>query len=312
MKKWTIAFVNYKTAVYLQWQLKSFYEFNNPKDFEIIIVDNSSPFEKDYLENLVIPYNTQYSNIKIIYYTPISKSASVQHGEALTLALRAASGKYFLANDPDFFWVKKNILIWLEDLLKTGIVAVGAPYTKGVGLGNKSFPCAYGSAYHKDLIKELDFFALDPKEHMNKSLSLYPNYEYSFDVGYKIRQTLSDEDNDKNFISFKNKLELNLALKIGLHSYEIITQKYLFRNDVVAFHLFRGSFTSPSVNYADSNNDISLSIYSSRDKLGEYFYKFLSTGKSPFVFNIKYLLNLAYVVKILAAKKLHVIFKRSK
>ena len=66
MKNWTVAFVNYKTSVYMKWQLKALYEFNNPEDFDLIIVDNSRPKEKKELEMLTAPYQKHYNNISIL------------------------------------------------------------------------------------------------------------------------------------------------------------------------------------------------------------------------------------------------------
>lgn len=289
MKKWTIAFINYKTSVYLKWQLKSFYKFNDPKDFDIIIVDNSRPFEKDKLEQLASAYNKNYQNIKIVYYTPKAESASGQHGEAMTLAMKMADSKYFLAQDPDFFWVKKDILNYLASYLDKGMVGIGAPYILGIGGGHPNFPALWGVAHPLKLIQHLDCMAEDSKEKWDESFKLFPGKDYSYDVGWKIRWELSKEDDDSNFVAFEQVPVLNLSKKIGLHSYELITRKYMMDGEVLCYHLFRGSFTDKVDGNKDVNKDLSQELINIRDKMGEFFYTYLQTGKEPQIFSWKYL-----------------------
>ncbi len=284
MKKWTIAFVNYKTAVYLNYQLKILYEFNDPNEFEIIIVDNSNPFQKDELEDLTKPYNAKWKNIKIVYNDERGSMGSVQHGQGMTIALKMANSKYFLAEDPDFFFVIKNHLKFLESFLEQGYIAVGAPYTHGVGLGNPNFPALWGAAHPLTLIQHLDCMA-DTSEWAKKECAtrFKDKLDYSFDVGYKIREALSTEDNDSNFVAFDHLPVNNLAEKIGIHSYEVGTQSYSYNGKVVAFHLFRGSFTGKPNENKDSNLDLQIKTYRVRDKLSKYFYDYAKLGHAPFI-----------------------------
>lgn len=265
----------------MKWQLKALYEFNNPEDFDLIIVDNSRPKEKKELEMLTAPYQKHYNNISIIYYEPEEKSASGQHGEAMTVALQKADSKYFLANDPDFFWIKQNYLSWLAAHLERGLDAIGAPYPRGVGLGNSHFPCAYGCAHPLKLIKHLDFRAESSSEKWEESLRVYPDKEYSFDVGYKIREALSSPERDDNFLSFDQEDCKDLSKKIGLHSFEVISKKYSVDGEPVAYHLFRGSFTAKVVGNRDKNKALSGRLKSVRDRMGKYFYQYISTGVQP-------------------------------
>lgn len=308
MKDWTVAFVNYKTSVYLKWQLKALYEFNNPEEFDLIIVDNSRPKEKKELEKLTEAYQKRYNNISIIYYEPEEKSASGQHGEAMTVALKKANSKYFLANDPDFFWVKQNYLSWMKGYLEQGLVAIGAPYPRGVGLGNSRFPCAYGCAHPLQLIKYLDFRAESSKEKWEESLRIFPDKEYSFDVGYKIRDALSSEDVNDNFLAFDQEECKDLSKKIGLHSFEVISKKYLVDDEVVAFHLFRGSFTGKVVGNQDKNKPLSRRLKSVRDRMGRYFYEYLRTGVQPNVVSFRAFLyycsqKIPFLKKVLYRRK---------
>ena len=283
MKKWTIAFVNYKTSVYLNWQIKGLYEFNDPESFDLIIVDNSRPHEKEALEQLTKNYNEQYNNIKIIYYTPQEQSASGQHGEGMSVALKEANSEYFFAQDPDFFFVKQQYLNFMEEHLKKGAVAIGAPYPRGVGGGHPYFPCAYGCAHPMHLIKDLDFTALVCEEKREESLRLYPDLDYSYDVGWKIRLALSTEKDSRNFVVFDQEDFYNLADSIGCHTYELISKKYSLNGEDIAFHLFRGSFTDAVDGFNDKNKDLSSRLLKIRNKMGRYFYDYISTEKKPYI-----------------------------
>ncbi len=284
MKKWTVAFVNYKTAVYLKWQLKILYEFNDPNEFEIIIVDNSNPFQKDELEELTKPYNEKWNNIKIVYNKPIDLIDSNQHGQGLTIALKMAQSEYFLAEDPDFFFCIKNHLKFLEGFLKEGKVAVGAPYIYGVGLGHPKFPALWGAAHPLKLIQHLDCCADMSDWARNECKTTFKDKkDYSYDVGYKIRQALSNENDDSNFTAFVGKPVEELAKKIGQHSYEVRTQAYSYQGREVAYHLFRGSFSDKHVKFVDKNTDIETKTLIARDKLSEYFYNYVRLGHKPHI-----------------------------
>ncbi len=281
MKKWTVAFVNYKTDVYLKWQLKILFEFNDPTEFDVVIVDNSSPHQEAELEKLAKPYNDQYDNIRIYFFKPTVKAASGQHGEGLTEAVKHACSEYFLAQDPDFFFVKKDYLKFLASFLDSGMVAVGAPYNAGVGLGHPRFPALYGAAHPLALIKHLDCNAEISKEKLEESLDKFRGLEYSYDVGYKIRDALSSKDDDSNFVSFEFSLFTGLSKRIGEHSYETITQKYTLKNEIIAYHLFRGSFTDAVVGNYDLNKKLPQKTLRIRNKFGEYFYNHIKIGRPP-------------------------------
>ncbi len=277
MKKWTIAFVNYKTSVYMKWQLKGLYKFNDPSEFNVIIVDNSNPHEITALNKIIKSYQYKHKNIEIIYHNPQEPTASGQHGEALTLALKRTKTKYFLTQDPDFFWVKQNYLKLFETYLESGKVAIGAPYPNRVGVGHPWFPCAYGCAHITDMIKDLDFHADASQERREESFRLYPlkdGFEFSFDVGWKIREKLSNKDDSSNFISFGQRDAIDLKKLIGVHSYGCITKEYLLDSQTIAFHLFRGSFTDRVDSKGiDANKDVPQLWTITRDKFGKYFYE---------------------------------------
>ena len=270
---WTIGIVNYKSAVYIKWQLKILYEGNNPRDFHLIIVDNSNPHEQK-LSTLIKPYRDKYKNVEIIYYIPKETSASGQHGEALSIIKNKVSTKYFLVQDPDFFWVQKKYLQKLETYLAKGYVAIGAPYPNKVGIGDPWFPAAYGCAFLTKELGAVDFYADVSEEKRQESFSKYPiedGYEFSYDVGWKVRASLSS----KPHLSFKQKEVLELKQWIGVHSFETVSKEYFLENKTIAFHLFRGTFTGMvTQDHKDPQLTIKNEWEKVRDKYGRFFYDY--------------------------------------
>ena len=277
MKKWSIAYVNYKTSIYMKWQLKGLYEFNNPNDFELIIVDNSRPHEAEALEKIIKPYQEKYNNIKIIYYKPIAIKASDQHGEALDVAKEYATAKYFLTQDPDFFWVKQNYLKWFESFLDKDFVAIGAPYQNKTTNGHPYFPCAYGCAHPLKLIKDITYKPDFSDESLLEIKNLSQGYIFSRDVGWQIRVALSTPKST-NFISFDQRKARELFWILGTHSYEFLTREYMFNNKTVAFHLFRGSFTGEVKDFIDENKKTPEKWLDIREQYSQYFYRTLKKG----------------------------------
>jgi len=281
MKKWTIVQVNFKSFVYIKWQLKILYEFNQSDTFDLIIIDNSDDdVEFNNLSKLVEPYKLKYGNILLLKYKPSNKTSSGQHGEAIEFSKKYVNSKFLLIHDPDFFWLRKNYLSYLETLLLSN-VAVGAPYPRKVNIGQEYFPSAFGCAYPTKLVKNISFLPYIDNNY-EKSWNEYyalnydkKNYDFYYDVGWLVRKELSDTF-DNNFISFsqvniKNKLGELLKLKEN-YSYETNTRVYYHNNKVIASHLFRGSHTGEVLKNQDPNLKLSKKINNSRDLIGEFMF----------------------------------------
>lgn len=281
--EWTIGIVNYKSSVYIKWQLKIIYESNNIDNFKLIIVDNSSPHEKKELEDLTKPYKKKYGNIEVFYYNPKEETASGQHGEALSFVKKKVKTKYFLVHDPDFFWVKKGYLKLFSNYLSKdkNNVCIGAPYPEKIGIGHPFFPAAYGCAYKTDDIRDIDFKADLSNEKRIQSFRDYPieeGYNFSYDVGWEMRKKLSSQ----NFISFKQRDATELKKRIGVHSFQVISKEYMYKNKTIAFHLFRGTFTGHvTEDLKDPQSEVNKKWNNTRDKYGRFFYSYLLNKTSP-------------------------------
>lgn len=315
MKKWTILQVNFKSFLYIKWQLKILYEFNPFDIFELIIIDNSCDNEEfSNLSKLVEPYKLKYGNILLLKYTPSNKTSSGQHGEAIEFSKKYINSKFLLIHDPDFFWLRKNYLSYLEKLLVSNFV-VGAPYPKKVNIGQEYFPSAFGCAYHTNLVKNISFLPYidnDYEKSWNEYYALNydkKNYDFYYDVGWLVRKELSDILDD-NFISFsqlniKNNLGELLELKEN-YSFETNTRIYYHNNKVIASHLFRGSHTGKVIKNKDPNLKLSKNINNSRDLIGEFMFNQIKND-NEYLNNIAiYLENISKInfTKILLNKNL--------
>lgn len=286
-KNWSIIIVNYKSHIYLKWQFKIMYEANDPADFRIIIVDNSvDEDEKKELDKTVHPFKEAYQNIEVIYHIPKYKAASGQHGEAIDLAKKLVDTKYTLVHDPDFFWLKPNYLNWMAKILSVHD-AFGAPYTKPVGIGQKYFPSAFGCAYVTEKIKNVSFEAYIDGD-IEKSWETFrqsklgeEGYDFYYDVGWKVREKLSKE-NDENFVTFgQNNIRnglINLLHLKSSHSFQTLTTIYSWNHCVIAAHLFRGTFTGKVKSHCDPQMKINQEQYEIRDRIGKLMYEEAKNG----------------------------------
>ncbi|MFT6258478.1 MAG: hypothetical protein ACJA0S_000445 [Rickettsiales bacterium] len=262
-KKWTIGMVNYNSFIYLPYQLKILYEFNDPNEFDLVIVDNTLPHQKEELENLKKLY-AKYNNIKIIYHNPTKSKTlkgSLCHAEGLNLVLDSAETPYLLVHDPDFFWVKKNHLKILESHLLQGNLAVGAPYFNRVKIGKGDFPAAFGCAYFTDSLKRNDLNFDIGKTYEEVA------HEHK-DVGWKMRGQFSDN----NYVSFEQK-NADIKEMFGSHSFEMKSKEYFLGKEKIAYHLYRGSFTSGEKEHKESTTETAPPEWeSARKKYALFFY----------------------------------------
>tara|TARA_B110000503_G_scaffold133296_1_gene210576 strand:+ start:3121 stop:4158 length:1038 start_codon:yes stop_codon:yes gene_type:complete len=314
--EWTIGIVNYNSAIYIKWQLKILFESNDPNDFKLIIVDNSSLHQRKELEELTKEYVDKYQNIEIVYFLPTEATASGQHGEGLSLIQEKTTTKYLLVHDPDFFWVQSDYLNCFKEYLEAdkNNVAIGAPYPNKIGVGDPWFPSAYGCAYKVASLEKLNFLPDVTENKRVEGFRKYPiaeGFEFSYDVGWKIREKLSN----KNFATFSQREAYELKKLIGTHSFEMLTREYFYKNKTIGFHLFRGTFTGAVQNHEDPKAPINNKWVITRNNYGNYFYNYI-TNKSNFSTAIKrkcYLLIYAipFLLKTLIYKIILPIVKKT-
>lgn len=222
--KWTVASVNWDSVEFLEYQAKYFHEFN--EDFEYIIYDNENLSGKKELDDLRIKYN----KIKVVY-TPWHSYGGGAHGIALNQCLGMAKGKYFLAIDPDFFFLKKNILPFLESFFDRGFHAIGTEYY------GTTFPMPWGAAYKTKEIKDLNL--MSKASHCEGCKKWI--YDKDFDTGWQIRTRLQNKPHH----AFKQ--IMSTVPDLGKHSYDWHPQTYAYDEKIIAHHLKGGSFVNPDL-----------------------------------------------------------------
>ena len=278
--KWSIGMVNYNSSVYVKWQLKILFEANSEDDFQLIIVDNSeSNDEFQELKKLC----KSYHNITLLQHSPKCTTASGQHGEGLDIIRELSNSKYFLVQDPDFFWLKKDYLKWLEKLLQYND-AVGVPYHNKVPNGQEYFPSAFGCAYIHERIKNISFMPYNGdietsfRKHEENLNNKESGYDFSYDVGWRVRESLS-QSTDDNFISF-SQLRLDESIfrnfmhsaEMSSHSFDFCSSIYHHNGKIVALHLFRGTFTGEVSSYSDPKRRLTSNIVKTRNSIAQLMY----------------------------------------
>ena len=265
---WTVGIVNYHSSIYLRYILQALYEFNDVKLFNVVIVDNSRPNENHELSALAEQYKS-FQNIEVVFAQSSVENPSVQHGNALNEILRKTSSKYLLIQDPDFFFVQKNYLEKFESYFSEGCVAAGAPYklSKNILTGNKDFPAAFGCAYLREALLDLDFSASADASEIS---------QIGRDVGWRIRERLSSQ----KYLSFRQ-VQSKLGVELGVFSYDVDPYEYYDSCGVkIAYHLFKGSrgnVIPKSVRHGFDGTTLSgyeefVDLSENRNRYGRYFY----------------------------------------
>ena len=308
-KKWTIGIVNFKSSVYLEYQMKILYEFNDPESFKIIIIDNSAPHETDELSKIAKEYE-QYHNMEVIYFDPSSEPwmrGSGQHGQGLNEVLKRADTEYLLVHDPDFFFVQKNFLAALEEKLNEGNFSIGAPYRHLNGtdtgeIGKPDFPSAFGAAYKMSEIADLSFLP-------SVSLELFKAGHICWieplgaDVGWEMRKKLSSA----KYISFDQQLAKLLKYNFGDYSFQQDPYEYFLDGKRIAYHLFRGTFVDDGRKFSTLKIDQTTPEQwnKTREKFAKYFYEIAKNdGKVSGILYLRmsfvyYVLNLMAIDEVL-------------
>jgi len=237
-------------ADYLKWQLKILYEFNSQKDFRVIIVDNSFELNsKDY---------NKYPNLEVIQGDKTDMPRSTWHCAGLDRILKEADSEFFLAQDPDFFWLKKDYLKWFEGFLEDNRT-VGAEYfSKGRDIiADAHFPAAYGCAFHLSDIQHLKF---EWGGHLPVCFD-----KYGKDVGWQMRKELTD----KPYVYFEFLKTYN-GPKFGNFGWRFhFPIQFSYEGEIVAVHMMRGLYTPETKIIEESIPDRWKAV---RNAYGKHFY----------------------------------------
>jgi len=260
-KKWTVGMVNWKTTDYIYWQLKTLYDFNDPNDFDVFIFD--AMFPRSQL-NILFDHCKLYQSHKNIKFLQWENKLEkgIRHGSELNHIVRCADSKYFLSNDPDFFWMKKGHLSFLERFLQDGCRSVGVENQKSHDIA------IWASAYFLDDIKNLDAQASWFRcTHCSKVL-----YQPKQDTGWQYGLCTSNRPRKLFLIDDKVKPPF-----FGPYSHPYVLSKYKKVHDYflgysyekkpVGVHFFRGSY-----GYELTKTPLPEKWIENRNVYGQYFY----------------------------------------
>lgn len=245
--KWTVATVNYYTKDWYPFWLKSLYEFNDPAEFELIIVNNCQ-------ENIDEFYSFG-SNIRIFNNPGHEMPGGWWHGHdfGLNVAKYHARSEYFLAQDPDFFWLAPNYLKILEGLLISCDVVGASHFGDAIRDEKGEFPRCWGCAYRLSAIQHLDF-ELEWDEAAKKTVM-------GRDVGWKITEAFWN----KPYVAFKPMLYCGPRVE---HGEGWAPYEYYFGGKRIAVHMCR-------VGYINKDQPPTPTQAEARQILSERFYKVL-------------------------------------
>jgi len=113
----SVIIVNYNTAKILKDCLISLYKFENPYEFEVIIIDNNST---DDSKNLIKEFCLKYKEVKAIYL-----NEKVSFSEANNKGFEISTGEYILIMNPDIIFTESLLIkltAFMEKENSTGAV----------------------------------------------------------------------------------------------------------------------------------------------------------------------------------------------
>jgi|694.fasta_scaffold02041_5 hypothetical protein len=216
--KWTIGITNWDSLEFIQYHAKYFHEFCS--DFEFIVYDNENIQGTASFDDI----RKKYNRTRIVQ-TPSVSPGCHGHGLGLNACVQMAKGKYILLMDPDFFWMKKDILSFFESYFKMGYHAIGTEYW-----GN-TFPMPWGAAYITDEIKDLDLRA---KSHPCNKCNNWV-YDRDYDTGFQLRIRLKN----KPFFFFRESQKSSIPDLGKLN--DMYSQTFVYDGRNIAHHLKGGS-----------------------------------------------------------------------
>lgn len=283
---WTVGIVNYKSLSFIKHQLKTLYNFNSVP-FKLIICDNSIPSEKKELEKIC----SKYKNITIIGHESKELGTSCQHSEGLQKILDLVDTEYLLINDPDFFWVQKEYLKTLQDLLDEGYVCVGAPFYRA-GFSNDTTPALWGCAYDTKILEDGDFYSFEGKDRDSISKDLTQGK----DTGWKLRVKFQKQNLPTYSFGDSFGISLRHNFNKDEQHYTVTSLKsiheYSYKGEVIAYHLSHGCHeTEESFPTMETRRNASCTSKWSnlRDKYSNYFYDLISYGERKLSIDLHFL-----------------------
>jgi len=241
--------VNYRTEHYFPWKLKMAYENENKDLFDYMIVDNSPVHDVAFFDSL----KQQYPGIIVTPHIPVDVNrTSGEHGSGLDIILdyaRKNEYDYLFINDPDFFWVQKNLLpFFIKEVEENKYTCIGAPYTIPLKHWDFNTPCAFGAFYDMKFLDGLSF-ACDKDQHQVVIGGK--------DVGWEIRQKIATTQ-AKYLVFTQSDVPpsefIGGSHAAGMHySFQALLRQYHLRRKRISYHLHRGSFASHLDSYSKDN-----------------------------------------------------------
>lgn len=218
MIKYTVGMVNYKTFDLISYHCRVFDVYCD--NFELLVWDNEHEFVTDEFSELM----KRYKFLRVIPSDRMNRH-SYSHGVGLNGIMSEAAGERIFFCDPDFFYMKKNVLKFFDSFFDDGYRAVGTVFW------SHPFPMPWGAAYILDDIKDLD---LRSKHHYCHDCEKWLCDMY-YDTAFRIRIRLGNT----RYMSFGEVVPHCLP-DFGWRS-NFRSQSFVHDGYLIAHHLKEGS-----------------------------------------------------------------------
>ena len=244
--KTLVCYVNFYSYIFIKYQLKILYEYNNPKNFDLIIIDNSNDSnEFSKLNKISEKYIKEHGNISLfLNNNDTTKSSSEQNADALDIAYNIAKLKnyeYILIMDCDCFCLIKNYInLFTETIENNSLSIIGTPYN----LERQSI-IKYLPDYPVTFLTMIKIKNLDNNMSFQPSVDKFEIENNGKDVGYKLKNIKELQ----NYLSFEVKT-LDKKFFKEVPFFNILPRNpdsYFFNDKLVAIHLRKSSRRSEEI-----------------------------------------------------------------
>ncbi len=244
--KTLVCYVNFYSYIFIKYQLKILYEYNKPKNFDLIVIDNSNDSnEFSKLNKISEKYIKQHGNISLfLNNNDATKSSSEQNADALDIAYSIAKLKnyeYILIMDCDCFCLIKNYInLFTETIENNSLSIIGTPYN----LERQSI-IKYLPDYPVTFLTMIKIKNLDNNISFQPSVDKFEIENNGKDVGYKLKNIKELQ----NYLSFEVKT-LDKKFFKEVPFFNILPRNpdsYSFNDKLVAIHLRKSSRRSEEI-----------------------------------------------------------------
>lgn len=193
MKKIDYVTVIYKNYKLIHLQLEIFNRLFSKEDYNLIIVDNTPDYLKNFDDYEIIRQNEIVDKV-LLRESYENEFDGVSHGSALDYGISECTSEIICTFDSDYFFMRKDLNEYIIEKFNDGYYAVGSSWIDAFGTDYfrnqkphlfNNLPVCWGTFYRRDILENLSFVINESKVQEERT-----NYTGYIEVGWEMRKYL--------------------------------------------------------------------------------------------------------------------------